>query len=258
MVNIYVLIKRTFDTEERIIVNSGEIEDSSAEFIINPYDEYAIEEAIVQRDKHGGEVTVVTIGDEDSEKQLRTALAMGADKAVLINTEEDLEEGDQYTTVKILEAFFEDKEVDLILAGNVAIDEASGQVGPRLAERLGIPYVTTIVGLEIDGDTANIDKDVEGDIEKIEVKLPLLVTCQQGLNEPRYPSLPGIMKAKKKPLEELELDDLDLDEEDVEAKTETIDIFLPEEKQAGRILEGDIEDQVKELVSLLRNEAKVL
>lgn len=256
--NIYVLLKRTFDTEDKIVVHDGEIEDDGVEYIINPYDEYAIEEAIVQRDKHGGEVTVVTVGEEDAEKQLRTALAMGADKAVLINTEDDLDEGDQYTTVKILEAYFADKEVDLILAGNVAIDEASGQVGPRLAEKLGIPYVTTIVDLEIEDGVAKIDKDVEGDIEKVEVSLPLLVTCQQGLNEPRYPSLPGIMKAKKKPLEELELDDLDLDEDDVEAKTETIDIFLPEEKEAGRILEGDLQDQVKELVSLLRNEAKVI
>jgi len=257
-VNIYVLLKRTFDTEDKIVVTDGRIEDESAEFIINPYDEYAVEEAIVQRDKHGGEVTVVTIGDEESEKQLRTALAMGADKAVLINTEDDLEDGDQFTTAKILEAFFEENEADLILAGNVAIDEASGQVGPRLAERLNMPYVTTIVGLEIDGDTAYIEKDVEGDVEKIESSLPLLVTCQQGLNEPRYPSLPGIMKAKRKPLEELEIDDLDLDEDELEAKTETIDIFLPEEKEAGRILEGEIDDQVKELVSLLKNEAKVL
>lgn len=256
--NIYVLLKKTFDTEDKIVINDGEIEDDGAEFIINPYDEYAIEEAIVQRDEHGGKVTVVTIGDEDSEKQLRTALAMGADQAVLINTEYDLDEGDQYTTERILEAYFADKEVDLILAGNVAIDEASGQVGPRLATRLNIPYVTTIVGLDIDDNKVHIEKDVEGDIEKIETTLPLLVTCQQGLNEPRYPSLPGIMQARKKPLEELELDDLDLDEEDVEPKTKTVDVFLPPEKEAGQILEGDLEDQVKELVSLLRNEAKVL
>jgi len=256
--DIYVLLKKTFDTEEKIVISDGEIEDDSAEFIINPYDEYAVEEAIKQRDEHGGEVTVVTIGDEDSEKQLRTALAMGADKAVLINTEDDLEEGDQFTTAKILETYFEDKEPDLILAGNVAIDEASGQVGPRLATRLGIPFVTTITSLEIDDDTVKIDKDVEGDVEKIETTLPLLVTCQQGLNEPRYPSLPGIMKAKKKPLEELEIDDLDLDEDELEPKTKTVEIFLPPEKQAGRVLEGEIEDQVKELVTLLKDEAKVL
>lgn len=256
--NIYVLLKRTFDTEEKILVEDGRIEEEGAEFIINPYDEYAVEEAISLRDEHGGEVTVVTIGEEESEKQLRTALAMGADKAVLVNTEDDLEDGDQFTTVKILEAFFKDKDVDLILAGNVAIDEASGQVGPRLAERLDIPYVTTITSIKVDGEIVNIERDVEGDVEKVETSLPLLVTCQQGLNEPRYPSLPGIMKAKKKPLEELELDDLDLDEDDVEAKTKTIEIFLPPEKEAGKVLEGELDVQVKELVSLLRNEAKVL
>ncbi|WP_337019837.1 electron transfer flavoprotein subunit beta/FixA family protein [Oceanobacillus massiliensis] len=256
--NIYVLLKKTFDTEEKIFVSDGKIEDDGVEFIINPYDEYAIEEAINQRDIHGGEVTVITIGDEDSEKQLRTALAMGADKAVLVNTEEDLEEGDQYTTAKILAAYLDDKNADLILAGNVAIDEASGQVGPRLAEILGFPYVSTITSLKIDGNTVLLEKDVEGDAEIIETSLPLLVTCQQGLNEPRYPSLPGIMKAKKKPLEELEIDDLDLDEDDVEAKTRTLEIFLPPEKEAGRVLEGEMKEQVKELVSLLKNEKKVL
>src|SRR5699024_9950474 len=105
---------------------------------------------------------------------------------------------------------------------------------------------------------AKIEKDIEGDVEKLEVELPVLVTCQQGLNEPRYPSLPGIMKAKKKPLEELEIDDLDIDEDEVEAKTETTEILMTKEKEAGRVLEGDVYDQVKELVSLLKDEAKVL
>src|SRR5690625_3587496 len=256
--NIYVLLKKTFDTEDKIVVSDGQIEDDSAEFIINPYDEYAVEEAIVQRDEHGGNITVVSVGNEDSEKQLRTALAMGADEAVLINTEDDLEDGDQYTTVKILQAFFAEKEVDLIFAGNVAIDEASGQVGPRLAELLNLSCVTTIVDIEIDGESVQIERDVEGDIEKVESTLPLLVTCQQGLNEPRYPSLPGIMKAKKKPLEEMDIDDLDLDEDDLEPKTKTVDIFLPPEREAGQMLEGEVEDQVKELVSLLKDKAKVL
>lgn len=256
--NIFVLVKRTFDTEEKIVVKNGEIVDDGAEFIINPYDEYAIEEAITVRDEHGGEVTVVTIGDEEAEKQLRTALAMGADKAVLINTEDDLDEMDEFTVAKVLAGYLEDQEVDLVLAGNVAIDGGSGQVGPRVAEMLGINYVTTITKLEIDGTDVDIVRDVEGDSEVIKTSLPLLVTAQQGLNEPRYPSLPGIMKAKKKPLEELELDDLDIDEDDVAAKTETVDIFLPAEKEAGRILEGELADQVSELVSLLKNEAKVI
>ncbi|AZB43862.1 electron transfer flavoprotein subunit beta/FixA family protein [Bacillus sp. FJAT-42376] len=256
--NIFVIMKRTFDTEEKISISSGKIQEDGAEFIINPYDEYAIEEAIQIRDAEGGEVTVVTIGGEEAEKELRTALAMGCDKAVLINTEDDLEDGDQFTSAKILSEFLKDKEADLILGGNVAIDGGSGQVGPRLAELLDIPYVTTITKLEIDGRKATVTRDVEGDSEIIETSLPLLITAQQGLNEPRYPSLPGIMKAKKKPLDELELDDLDLEEDDVEPKTKTIEIYMPAKKEAGKVLQGELDAQVKELVSLLRNEAKVI
>lgn len=255
--NIFVILKRTFDTEEKILINNGKISEDSAEFIINPYDEYAVEEAIVLRDQHGGEVTVVTVGSEEAEKELRTALAMGADKAVLISNE-DLDSQDQFTTSSILATYFKEQEFDLILGGNVAIDNGTGQVGPRLAELLNIPYVTTITSIKIDGSTVSIDRDVEGDVEKIETSLPLLVTAQQGLNEPRYPSLPGIMKAKKKPLETLELDDLDIDEDDVEAKTKTVEVFLPPKKDAGKILSGEIASQVKELVSLLRTEAKVI
>lgn len=256
--NIFVIMKRTFDTEEKITVTNGKIAEDGAEFIINPYDEYAVEEAILLRDQHGGEVTIVTVGGEDSEKELRTALAMGADKAVLINVEDDVENGDQFTTATLLAKFFEGKEYDIILGGNVAIDGGSGQVGPRLAELLNISYVTTITKLDVNGSTVTIERDVEGDSEVIETSLPVLVTAQQGLNEPRYPSLPGIMKAKKKPLEELELDDLDLEEDDVEAKTKTIEIYLPPKKEAGRILEGDLSDQVVELVKLLHTEAKVV
>lgn len=255
--NIYVIMKRTFDTEEKIQIENGKINDDGAEFIINPYDEYAIEEAIKLKESHGGEVTLVTVGDEEAEKQIRTGLAMGADKAVLIE-DEDVENGDQYSTQELLAAYFKDKEVDIILGGNIAVDGGSGQVGPRLAEKLGFNHVTSIVKLKIEGTTAFIERDVEGDQEIIEVQLPLLVTAQQGLNEPRYPSLPGIMKAKKKPLETLDLDDLDLDEDDVEGKTKTVGRYLPPEKAAGRILDGDLDSQVSELVSLLKNEAKVI
>ncbi|MBM7096523.1 MULTISPECIES: electron transfer flavoprotein subunit beta/FixA family protein [Alteribacter] len=255
--NIYVILKRTFDTEEKIQISNGEIVEDGAEFIINPYDEYAIEEAIQLRDEHGGEVTLVTVGEEEAEKQLRTGLAMGADKAVLIDNEE-VENQDPYTTQALLAAYFEDKDVDIILGGNIAVDGGSGQVGPRLAEKLGIVHVTSIVKIDIADGKATIERDVEGDQEIVEVSLPVLVTAQQGLNEPRYPSLPGIMKAKKKPLETLEADDFDLDEDDVAGKTKTVDRYLPPEKQAGKVLEGEVDDQVKELVSLLKNEAKVI
>ncbi|PID15550.1 electron transfer flavoprotein subunit beta [Sporosarcina sp. P34] len=256
--NIYALVKRTFDTEEKISISNGAIAEDGAEFIINPYDEYAVEEAIKLRDEHGGEVTVLSIGNEDSEKQLRTALAMGADKAVLINIEDDIDDIDEYTSARVIADYLKDKDADIILAGNVAIDGGSGQVGPRVAELLGINYVTTITELTIDGTNATVVRDVEGDSETIETSLPILVTAQQGLNEPRYPSLPGIMKAKKKPLEDLEFDDLDLEEDDVEAKTETKEVFLPPAKSAGRVLEGEPADQAAELIKLLRNEAKVI
>jgi len=256
--NIIVILKRTFDTEEKITLSNGQINEDGAEFIINPYDEYGIEEAIQIRDKVGGEVTVVTVGSEESEKELRTALAMGADKAVLINIEEEVSDGDQFTTARLLAEFLQDKNPDLLFSGNVAIDGGSGQVGPRVADLLGIPFVSTITKLDINGQKVTVVRDVEGDSEVIETTLPLLVTCQQGLNEPRYPSLPGIMKAKRKPLDEILLDDLDLEIDDVKAKTKTIEIFLPPKKEAGVVLEGELADQVKELVSLLHTEAKFL
>ena len=255
--NIFVIMKRTFDTEEKVIIKNGKVNEDGASFIINPYDEYAIEEALKLKEEHGGEVTVITVGEEESDKELRTALAMGADKAVLISNEE-VENADQFSTSVMLASYLKGKEVDIILAGNVTVDGGTGQVGPRLAEQLGIPAVTVITKLTVDGNLATIERDVEGDLEIVEVSLPVLVTCQQGLNEPRYPSLPGIMKAKKKPLEKLDLDDLDIDEDEVEAKTKTVDRFLPAVKGDGKILEGEISQQVKELASLLSSEAKVI
>ncbi|WP_318508696.1 electron transfer flavoprotein subunit beta/FixA family protein [Bacillus sp. T3] len=255
--NIFVCLKRTFDTEETLSIQDGRVSEDGATFIINPYDEYAVEEALKLKEDHGGEVTVVTVGEEEAENVLRTALAMGADKAVLIN-DEDLENHDQFSTAAILASYFKDKQVDIILAGNVTVDGGSGQVGPRLAEELGILAVTAITKLTVDGSKVTVERDIEGDLEVVEVSLPLLVTCQQGLNEPRYPSLPGIMKAKKKQLEILDLHDLDLDEEDVKAKVSSAGIFLPPAKAAGKVLNGDINQQVNDLLNLLRKEAKVI
>ncbi|RST59815.1 electron transfer flavoprotein subunit beta/FixA family protein [Siminovitchia terrae] len=255
--NIFVMMKRTFDTEEKLSIQNGEIVDTDAEYIINPYDEYAIEEAVQLRDVHGGQVTVLTVGDEEAEKELRTALAMGCDQAVLINDEE-LEDGDQMTTASLIAAYLQDKEFDLVLGGNVAIDGGSGQVGPRVAELLGIVQVAAITELCIENGKAEIVRDVEGDEERLKLDLPLLATAQQGLNEPRYPSLPGIMKAKKKPLYTLDWDELDIDENELETKTETIEVFAKPDKQAGKMLEGELRTQVKELLSLLTSEAKVI
>lgn len=258
--NILVCLKQTFDTEERITIENGRISEEGVEFVINPYDEYAVEEAIRLKEKHGGEVTVITIGPERAEQALRTAMAMGADKGVIVDVEDFDEEIDEHTIAQVLKATIEeeDLEYDIILCGYMAVDDGSAQVGPRLAELLEIPHISTITKIDIDGDQVTVEKDVEGDVETIEAKLPLLVTAQQGLNDPRYPSLPGIMKAKKKPLTRFELDDLDLDEDEIVSKTETVDVFLPPKKEAGKILSGDIKDQAKELVHLLHTEAKVI
>ncbi|BAU26932.1 electron transfer flavoprotein beta subunit [Aneurinibacillus soli] len=253
--NIIVCLKQTFDTEEKIALQGGAISEDGVEFIINPYDEYAVEEAIKLRDEHGGEVTVVTVGPDRAESALRTALAMGADKAVIVEDEDG--NYDEYSVAKILAAVIKDRDYDIIIGGNMAVDNGAGQVGSRLAEELNIPQVTTITKLEVDGGKATVERDVEGDQEVVEVSLPVLVTAQQGLNEPRYPSLPGIMKAKKKPMERLSVDDLELDG-DVAAKTAVIETYLPPKKEAGRVLSGDVADQVKELVQLLRSEAKVI
>lgn len=254
--NILVVLKQTFDTEEKIVIQDGKISEDGVEFIINPYDEYAVEEAIKLRDELGGEVTVVTVGPDRAESALRTALAMGADKAVLVDDESLF--GDEYTTAKVLAAVARKVGFDLILGGQMAVDSGAGQGGPRLAEELGINHVSTAVKVEINGTSVRVERDIEGDLEVVETSLPLLITAQQGLNEPRYPSLPGIMKAKKKPLERLSAEDLGISAAEVSAKTAIVDQYLPPKKEAGRILSGDIQAQVSELAQLLRNEAKVI
>lgn len=254
--NIVVCLKQTFDTEEKIAIEDGKISEDGVEYIINPYDEYAVEAAIQLKETHGGEVTVITVGPDRAEQALRTALAMGADKAVLIDDEALF--GDEHTTAKVLAAAIKKRDYDLILTGYMAVDDGSAQVGPRLAEELGIPHIAAITKLEVEGKDARVEKDVEGDVAYMKTSLPALFTAQQGLNEPRYPSLPGIMKAKRKPLERWDASDLGLDPSDVASPTEVLEVFLPPEKGAGRILEGELDDQVKELVHLLKNEAKVI
>ncbi|TDK64062.1 electron transfer flavoprotein subunit beta/FixA family protein [Bacillus salipaludis] len=253
--NILVLVKQTFDTEEKIVVQNGQISDEGVEFILNPYDEYAVEEAVKLKEESGAEVTVLTVGPTRSESVLRTALAMGADKAIIVELEE---EADEYAIAKIIKAAIKGQEYDLVLAGNMAVDSGSGQVAIRVAEELGIPQVSTITNLSLDGTKAIVERDIEGDVEITEVNLPFLATTQQGLNEPRYPSLPGIMKAKKKPLERFSVEDLALFEDDLAPRTSVQDQYLPPKKQAGKVLEGEIGQQVQDLVNLLRTEAKVV
>ncbi|WP_338451349.1 electron transfer flavoprotein subunit beta/FixA family protein [Niallia oryzisoli] len=253
---ILVLLKQTFDTEEKIVLSNGKVSEDGVKYVINPYDEYAVEEAVAIKEKHGGEVTVVTIGPSRAEAALRTALAMGADKAIIVDDESVF--GDEYMISKVLATIAKRDTYDLILGGYMAVDDGAAQVGPRLAEELGIAHISTITKMEVDGSLVKVEKDVEGDIEIIEASMPVLVTAQQGLNEPRYPSLPGIMKAKKKPIERLTADDLGLNIEEILSKTEVLEQYLPQQKAAGKILQGELPEQVSELIEALRFEAKVV
>jgi electron transfer flavoprotein beta subunit len=254
--NIYVILKQTFDTEEKIVIQDGEISDDGVKFIINPYDEYAVEEALRQKEQHGGSITVVSIGQNRTAEALRTALAMGADEAVLIS--DDRIRADEFGISKLLASYLGKQSYDLILGGNFSVDTGGGQVAVRLAQLLNIPHTASITKLDITGGQAVILRDAEGDTETVEVILPALFTAQQGLNEPRYPSLPGIMKAKKKPFAQLSLDDLGITEAEIAAKTERLSLSLPPARKEGQILQGELNQQAAQLVNLLRIEAKVI
>lgn len=229
---MYVLLKQTFDTEETITIENGTISEDGVQFVINPYDEYAVEEAIQLRDQTNGSVYVVSVGPERSAEALRTALAMGADEAILIH--DDRIGTDEASVSKVLASYLSDQSYDLILGGYFSVDNGAGQVGIRLAKLLNIPHVGSITELNVDAGVATVKRDAEGDTEEIEVTLPALFTAQQGLNEPRYPSLPGIMKAKKKPFTTLSLDDLSISEDALVSKTTRLDLALPEKRQAGK------------------------
>jgi electron transfer flavoprotein beta subunit len=158
----------------------------------------------------------------------------------------------------VLAAYVSEQSFDLLLGGNFSVDNGAGQVAVRLAKLLDIPHASSITNLELTGGKAVVHRDAEGDVEVVEVSLPALFTAQQGLNEPRYPSLQGIMKAKKKPFSQLSLDDVGLQAEDVQAKTSRSHLTLPPARQAGKILKGELSAQVAELVQLLRDEAKAI
>lgn len=254
--NICVLLKQTFDTEEKVVLRDGAVAEDGVKFVINPYDEYAVEEAIRLKEKLDGTIVVVSVGPERAAEALRTALAMGADEAVLIA--DDRIGGDELAVSKALAAYVGSQSFDLVLGGNFSVDNGAGQVAVRLAELLKLPHVSAVTKLTVDGGRATAIRDAEGDAETVEVRLPALFTAQQGLNEPRYPSLPGIMKAKKKPFRQLSLDDLGLSEADLAPRTPREELSLPPQRQAGRLLKGDAAQQAAELVQLLRTESKVI
>lgn len=255
--NIYVLLKEIKESEEAFTLLNNELNVSSVQYVINPYDEYAIEEALRLKDKHDATITLVTLGNETRDFVYK-ALAMGADEAVEIKMNASIEDWDAYTTAMILSCFFEKHHADLILCGQVSIDEASGQVGPRLANTLGIPCITSSKQIEVIDEKVHIHKAIEGNVEVVEVNLPVIATCLQSVHTPRFPTLPGIMKAKKKPFHTFTLENLEIDPTTVQSKTKIVEYILPEKKSDIEWLEGTQAQQIETLLQILKNKEKVL
>jgi len=257
--NIAVLIKRVPDTETRIQIKEGRVVTEGISWVISPYDEYAIEEALRLIEKYTGKVTLVCLGPEDAKETIRKGLALGADEAVHLN-DPAFQNGDASTTSKILAAALKKLQYDLILAGKQAVDEDNSQVGIRVAELLDLPHVNAVIKLELSEDkkSARCTREVDGDRDLMETSLPAIITAQQGLNEPRYSSLKGIMGAKKKPITDWKASDLGLDPGTLGAKIELVTVEPPPARPPGKIIPGDAATASKELARLLHEEAKVI
>jgi len=267
-VKIAVCIRQVPATESKLTIQTDgtDIERTGLTFIVNPYDEFAVEEALRIKDRVGAaDVTVVSMRQhalQKPEEALRTCLAMGADKAVLLS-DPAFEGGDGFSTAVALAAALRRLGCDLFLFGKQAVDDDGAAVGIQVAELLGIPHVAVVNKLEVRPESRTLlaHRQIEGALEVVEAPLPTVVTCQKGLNEPRYPSLPGIMKAKQKPLEVWNRETLGLPADELGragARTRVIRVETPPVRQAGRILSGDAATAVAELVRLLHEEAKLI
>lgn len=258
---IIVLLKQVPATESFIgIADDGvSIKTEDIKWVINPYDEYAVEEALRIRSAHGGTVTIISAGPERSVEAIRTALAMGGDKGILIK-DPAAEKCDGLGIARILAAALKNIKFDLIIAGQRAVDDDNFQVGTAVAEFLSIPNISLVIKEEIADGKIRCCRTVEGGTVVLEAPLPALFTTQKGLNEPRYASLPGIMKAKRKPLDIKSLSDIGIDASEIgEPKAKILAMKLPPEREGGRIIKGDSSRSIAaELVKVLHEEAKVL
>ncbi len=255
---ILVGAKRVIDPDARIklLPDGAGVDVDSAEYKINPFCENAIEEALRLKDAHDAEVVLVTIGPDDVTKTIRQGLAMGAGRARRGDGEDTALDSD--LAARILAAVYREEEADLFLLGKQAVDGDNNQVGQLMAQYLGLPQACFASELELDDGTLTVTREVDGGLETISMSLPAIVTADLRLNEPRYASLPGIMKAKRKPVTQYTPGDLGVEVGADNAAVTLSDWALPPARPEGRILEGELSDQVAELVQLLRNEAKVL
>jgi electron transfer flavoprotein beta subunit len=242
---IAVCIKRVPDSETRVRIaaDGKNLDEAGVKFVMNPYDEFAVEEGLRR-----GEVTVLSLGPAAAQETIRTALAMGADRGILLQT--DRIPADPFEAARVIGAELKTASWDLILFGRMAIDDYHHQVGTLVAELLGLPCVTAVSHLDIDGQKGVAEREIEGGIEVVEFSLPAVLTTDKGLNEPRYPALKGIMAAKKKPLEVKPV-------QPGPGSLEVMALTPPPERKEGKIV-GEGPAAVGELVRLLREEAKVL
>jgi electron transfer flavoprotein beta subunit len=249
-VKILVTVKRVPDPETVIKIASdgtGIVTDN-VKWVVNPFDEIAIEEALRIKEKAGGaDVVLVSIGQKTAQEQLRTGLAMGADRAILVLADQALE---PLAVARVLAKIVDGEKPDLVLMGKQAIDDDSNCAGQMLAELLGWPQATFASKVALDGKSAKVTREVDGGLETLGVTLPAIVTADLRLNEPRYASLPGIMKARKKELKEIPLAELGVD---AAPKTRVVKLETPPKRSGGRKV-----GSVQELVQVLHNEAKVI
>ncbi len=246
---ILVPIKRVPDpaTTIRVMPDGSGIATDNVKWVINPFCEIAIEEALRIKEKQTGEVVLITVGQSTWQEQLRTGLAMGADRAILVKTDTAL---DSLAIARIHAKVATDEKPELIILGKQAIDDDSNQVGQMLAEMLGWPQATFASKVEIGADKTSVTREIDGGLETIAFKLPGVITTDLRLNEPRYASLPGIMKARKKELKEIPADSLGVD---LAPKLKIKTLTAPPKRQAGRKVAS-----VQELVAVLHTEAKVI
>jgi electron transfer flavoprotein beta subunit len=258
---ILVFVKRVPDTESKIRVNpeTRSVVEEGLNFVISPFDEFAVEEALRLREAKTGKVTVLSVGPDETTTILKKALAMGADEAVLIK-DEARETFDGLRTAKLIAAAVRTRfpRFDLLLFGKQSVGADNAQVPSMTAELLGLPQANVAVKLEIDGARGVARREIEGAAERVEFSLPAVVSAQKGLNEPRYETLKGIMAAKKKVIPVVTPEDLGLTKDDLAPKVEVVRVETPAARQAGKIIPGAPDEAAKALVGLLRTEAKVI
>ena len=259
--NIYVLVKRVPDTESKIRINheTNSIVEEGLNFVLNPYDEYAVEEALRLREAKGGKVTVLSVGTEEGLVILKKCLAMGADEAVLVKDEMP-ETYDGLRTAKIIAQALKKKfsDFDLLLFGKQAVGVDNSQVPSMVAEFLNLPQVNVVTKLEIEGNEGIAQREIEGALEKISFELPAVISAQKGLNEPRYETLKGIMMAKRKEIPVFTLQEFDFSQEDLAPQIEIARMESPPQRETGKVIEEEPAEAARKLVKFLHQEAKII